>query len=127
MKDMATTRTGGRIIVAADWQLIDNEFYVERVWKPARKAHARMRSTAAWLRALTMLYEFDGRLYFADGGQYRHPEIDDVFQDGSNRWMAYFLEADATGSAPRRFSNKLERLRLIEVYCQIRLKETGTA
>jgi hypothetical protein len=127
MKDMAAPRAATRITVAADWQLIDDEFYIERVWKPARALNARMRSTASWLKSLTMLYEFDGQLYFADGAQYRHPEIDDVFQDGSNRWMGYFLEADETGQRPRRFSNKLERLRLIEAYCQIRLKEQTSA
>jgi hypothetical protein len=122
MKDMAAASAETRTIVAADWQLIDDDFYIERVWKPARALSAKMRSKASWLKALTMLYEFDGQLYFADGAQYRHPEIDDVFQDGSNRWMGYFLEADETGERPRRFSNKLERLRLIEAYCQIRNK-----
>lgn len=125
MKDLITEHTNHRIIVAADWQLIDDDFYTERVWRPARAISLRMRSTAAWLRALTMLYEYDGRLFFSDGAQYRHPEIDDVFTDGSNRWIGYFLEADATGEYPKRFSNKLERLRLIEVYCQIRLKGGG--
>lgn len=108
-----------RILVAADFQLASRTFYRTRIWTPAREVSTDLGSRAAWLEAITMLYEFDGRLYFSDGRAYRHPEIEDVFGDHGERWMGLFLEADASGQAPRRYSYKTERLRLIEVYCRL--------
>ncbi|WP_156882983.1 hypothetical protein [Rhodovulum sp. P5] len=107
------------IIVAADFQLVQKPFYIERVWKPARAANKNLPSSVAWLNALELVYSYHGKLRHLDGSEYDVPEIDAIFVDGENRWMRNFLEADATGAAPRRFSRQFERLRLIELYCRL--------
>lgn len=108
-----------RILVASDALLVDRRFYVERVWTPARSMHKHIGSYPKWLDALTVLYDFDGRLYYPDNGLYRHPEITDVFEDQTNHWMGDFLRCDGSGHFPKRFCRKVERLRLIELYCRL--------
>lgn len=108
-----------RIIVAADHELQNKVFYIERIWKPARVENQVMRSRAAWIPALTMLYDHDGKMFYPDGRPYRHDEIQDVFPDQGNRWMDYFLAAKDDGETPKSFCRKWERLRLIEVYCRL--------
>lgn len=108
-----------RILVAADFQLVHREFYTENVWRPAKRAHEQLQSRTLWLSALTMIYDYDGQLYFADGRPYHAKDIDEVFTDPSNRWMTDFLESDNSGNLPRRISRKLERLRMIELYCRL--------
>jgi len=107
------------ITVAGDFDLVRKSFYIDKVWKPALQVHEDIGSCARWLDALTMLYDYDGRLYFSNGKPYRHEEITDIFDDHDNRWMGLFLEADASGVRPKRFSRKLERLRLIELYTRL--------
>lgn len=109
-----------RIHVAADHQLVSKSFYTARVWKPAREAHKDLRGRGAWPDALTLILEYDGRLYFLDGRPYHPPDIDDVFTDPQNRWMSRFLKTNASGDAPAHFCRDLERLRMIELYCRLR-------
>lgn len=116
---MAVIRTEDRILVAADYQLVNIGFYRERVWKPAVEADKDLPSRMAWLDALGLIYDYDGRLFFPDGRDYHPPEIDDVFADASNRWMSYFLKADESGEEPASQSRKFERLRMIELYCRL--------
>ena len=108
-----------RILVASDHQLVNKAFYRDQVWKPALQAHDDLRSRTAWLNALTLIYDYDGRLYFRDGRPYRPQDIDEVFNDPQNRWMSNFLKADTSGQQPAQTSRLLERLRMINLYCRL--------
>ncbi|MEE4290048.1 MAG: hypothetical protein V2J14_11795 [Erythrobacter sp.] len=81
-----------RILDAADHQIVSKTFYRERIWKPARNVHADLPGRSSWLSALTLLYDYDGRLYFPDGSTYHPKDIDVVFNDPQNRWMSYFSQ-----------------------------------
>lgn len=116
---MTIIEASTQILVAADHQLVSKAFYRERVWKPARAAHQDVRSRAAWLSALTLLYDYDGRLYFRDGRPYHPQDVDEVFTDPDNRWMTNFLKADESGNSPASLSRMFERLRMIELYCRL--------
>jgi len=108
-----------QIIIARDRELKDKRFYVRRIWLPARHEAQFFRSRA-WLDALTLLYDVSEYIYDAEGALFPVPEVDEVFRDHDMRWMRLFLEADASGAAPKRYSHKLDRLRLIELYCRVR-------
>lgn len=111
--------TKPQIVVAADYQLVNRKFYTQRVWKPALRQHTLIGSRSKWLNALELVYNYDGQLYHTSGQPYSHAELTEIFPDNRNRWMGYFLEADETGEAPKRFSREYERLRLIELYCRL--------
>ena len=119
-KDMTKPDHADRILVAADHQLVSKSFYINRVWGPAREAHKDLRGRTAWFNALTLPYDFDGRLYYPDRRPYHPPDIEEVFRDPQNRWMSRFLKADETGQAPAHYCRDLEKLRLIELYCRLR-------
>jgi hypothetical protein len=110
-----------KIYVLADHQIANRRIYREKIWAPAREMHGEVGSYANWLIVLEEIYEYDGQLYFTDGRPFRHPEIVELFPDICNRWMAYFLEADETDTAPKRYSKPMtyDRLRLIELYCRL--------
>ena len=120
---MTATRDEDCILVAANYQLVNVGFYRERVWLPAREADKDLPSRMAWLDALYLIYDYEGRLYFSDKRPYNPPEIEEVFTDPSNRWMSYFLQADETGNRPALQSRKFERLRMIELYCRLMKSE----
>ena len=120
---MTTETHNPPILVASDHQLVNKTFYRERVWLPARRAHQDLRSRTAWLHALTLIYDFDGAYRFRDGRAYNPPDVDDVFTDPENRWMSNFLKADDTGKGPASYSSHFERLRMIELYCQLVSRE----
>lgn len=105
--------------VAANFQLVQKSFYIQRVWLPAREADKDLLSSVAWFSALELLYEYEGQLSFPNGDPYDVPDIAEVFVDPENRWMRNFLEPDESGKLPKRFSGKHERLRLIELYCRL--------
>ncbi|MEM1149932.1 MAG: hypothetical protein AAGI03_05145 [Pseudomonadota bacterium] len=106
-------------VVAADHQLVTRTFYVGQVWRPARRQDAVIGSRANWRTALHLVDDYYGRLFHTNGQPYHYDEINDVFDDPRNRWMGYFLEADEAADYPARFCIKLERLRLIELYCRL--------
>ncbi|WP_299873327.1 hypothetical protein [uncultured Sulfitobacter sp.] len=107
------------IFVAPDHKLVLRSFYREHVWLPAREANEDLGSSKAWLSALELIYDFHGMLFFNDGLEYPTPDIPEVFVDHSNRWMRNFLKAKSDGTEPKHFSNKIERLRIIELYCRL--------
>lgn len=109
------------IYVSPNWELVDRKFYVECVWRPARQLHERLGGRTAWLTALKMLQAYEDRLYFPEGQRYLLSSIDTTFGDA--RWIGMFLEADASGEAPRVYTRQYDRLRVIELYC--RLKSDG--
>lgn len=106
--------------VPTKYQLRDKAYYVRRVWSPARSAARNLTGRRAWADAMELLYDHEDEIAWKNGDPYRVPDIDGVFADPDNRWMSLFLEADASGTAPRRFSQKFDRLRLIRLYCLIR-------
>jgi hypothetical protein len=108
-----------RILVAADWQLVNRRFYRDRVWNPARNMHVEVGSFANWMTAFEMVYDFDGCLFFPDGRLWRHQELTELFPDDANKWMSNFLKANADGSAPQAYSPKYDRLRIVELYCRM--------
>lgn len=108
------------ILVLSNHQLVNKVTYRNLVWVPAREAHAELPSRAAWLQALTLIYEYSGQLFFKNGKQYIPSDIDTIFRDPQNRWMSNFLKADDSGTAPASFSHQFERLRMIELYCRLR-------
>lgn len=112
-------QTKPRIIVAADHQLVNKEFYTEQVWKPGREAAKAFNGRSAWRFALTLVDDYAGQLYQSDGSRYFHDEIPDIFPDVTMRWIDYFLAADASGEKPKSYSRQFERLRIIELYCRL--------
>lgn len=100
----------------ADWQIRDFDIYRTRIWVPARE---RLISRISWLDALTLIYRFDGRVFWPSGRRFAMPDVDDVFTDPQNRWMSHFLQADTTGTAPRRHCRRIPKLRLIALYCDV--------
>lgn len=107
------------IFVAPDHKLVLRTFYRDQVWHPAREANEDLGSSLAWLSALELIYDYDGMLYFTDSRKYPAPDIAEVFVDSTNRWMRNFLEAKDGGEEPNHYSNKIERLRMIELYCRL--------
>lgn len=105
----------GRVIVPSDWQLANRKFYRERVWEPAREMHKDVGSFAGWIKMYEIIDERDGDFFFIDGRAWKPPFMTEVFPDASNKWMANFLAADASGTAPRAYSPMLERVRCVEV------------
>lgn len=103
-------------IVPADWQIRDDEFYRDHIWRPAV---AKKIPRIAWLDALTLIYRFDGQIFLQSGRAFVIPEIDDVFRDPENRWMSNFLASDESGLAPAQHCRVLSKLRLIALYCDI--------
>lgn len=103
-------------VVPADWQLRDDAFYREKIWRPAR---ARNIARVPWLDALTLIYRYEGRIFLQSGKPFDLPDIDDVFSDPENRWMSRFLEADGDGTGPARLCRVLPKLRLIALYCEM--------
>ena len=103
-------------IIPADWQIRDPEFYRERIWKPAR---AKNIARVPWLDALTLIYRYDGRIFWQSGRRFDVPEIDDVFRDPQNRWMSDFLASTPDGTASLKQCRVLPKLRLIALYCDI--------
>lgn len=109
----ADTRT---FTLPADWQIRDPAFYRARIWEPAR---AKRIARVPWLDALTLIYRYDGQIFWQSGRRFEIPEIDDVFSDPENRWMSDFLAAAPDGTAPSRQCRVLPKLRLIALYCDI--------
>lgn len=107
------------IFVAPNHKLVLKPFYRDQVWLPAIDADQDLGSSKAWLSALELIYDYHGMLYFNDGQEYPTPDIGEVFVDQSNRWMRNFLKAKDGGTEPKHYSNKIERLRIIELYCRL--------
>lgn len=108
-----------RVTVLLDRDLVNRRIYRELIWRPARRFNEDLRSRRSWLNALTLLYDFEHALFWPNGSRYEVPEVDSVFTDPENRWMSAFLAADDTGESPRSYSRKLDRLRLIALYCRL--------
>lgn len=103
-----------RFVAPANWQLRDPDYYREHVWSPARSFRI---SRALWLDALTLLYDYEGKIFKHSGRPFPVPDIDDVFSDAQNRWMSDFFLADESGMVPRIQCRQLDKLRLIAIYC----------
>lgn len=108
------------ILVPANYQLVDLEFYVEWAFHPARREARRIGGRKGWFTALKMTTGYKGRLFFPDGTAYDVPDVHDIFVDPDNRWMTNFLKADHTGEAPASPSRLYERVRMISAYCTLR-------
>lgn len=104
--------------VAPDCHLVDRDFYLNRVWLPARKQHEKLGGTKTWLTALEMIDTYDGRLYFPDGRPFRHAGIVEVFS--CDRWLRDFLTPDETGAHYKTMKRGFDRLRIIEAYCRLK-------
>ena len=102
--------------VLADWEIRNPEIYQARIWAPAR---AKKIARVPWLDALTLIYAYEHRVFWPSRRPFDLPDIDNVFPDPENRWMSIFVQADATGRAPRRHCRIIPRLRLIALYCDI--------
>ncbi len=58
---------------------------------------------------------------YRDGTAYELPDLDEAFGDDEDmRWLSLYNECDGTNIYPRRQSNKLERLRLINLFLKLR-------
>ncbi len=96
------------IYVAPDYHLVDRDFYLNRVWLPARQQHKKLGGTKAWLTALEMVDTYDGCLYFPDGKPFRHDGVTDVFS--TDRWIRGFLQPDETGKHYKTQAREYDRL-----------------
>jgi hypothetical protein len=109
----------GRIPVPADHQLVDWAFY-KGLWRMAKHEDQFLRGRSKWLPALTLAYDYDGRLFYQSGQRYFVPDIDDVFDKSPVRWLNGFFLHGESENEPLRHSRMLDRVRMIGVYCFIR-------
>jgi len=108
------------ILVPANFQLIDREFYTERAWRPAKRESRRIGGRKQWPHALTLNSVYKNCLFFPGGEVYNVSDAHFIFTDPDNRWMTNFLKTDGTGEAPASPSRLFERVRMISVYCTLR-------
>lgn len=107
------------VFVAPDHKIVLRSFYRDQIWRPARALNEDLSSSTAWFSALELIYDYEDVLYFSDGQKYPLPDLGEEFVDLSNRWMRNFLEANEEGTGPKHYSNKIERLRIIELFCRL--------
>jgi len=101
------------LMVASDAQLRSHH-YRRRLWMAARNLNIPRRR---WFDALAdVIYNFDGEIVNPNGTRWNIPDIDEVFRN--NRWFSAFLEE--CNGAPRRETPLIERLRIIDVFFQIK-------
>jgi hypothetical protein len=106
------------VFVATDEELTDIHYYL-RVWLAARNIPIPRRH---WLDEMADAFrDYNGTIFNTDGGVYDVPLVDDIFGDDPDmRWLSDYLRSDASGRAPYRFSPRLDRVRLIDLYLRIR-------
>lgn len=101
------------VMVASDAQLF-NRHYRRRLWMAARNLNIPRRR---WFDALAdVIYNFDGEIVNPNGTRWNIPDIDDSM--GCNRWISAYLEE--YNGAPRRETRMIERLRIIDVFFQVK-------
>lgn len=112
------------VFVAREDQLTNPQYYA-RLWLAARNVPIARRE---WLDAIAdALRDFDGEILYAPGVPYKIPCVDEVFGDDPDmRWMKDFLAASEPEMKPLRFSRKIERLRMIDLYFRVRSSEIST-
>ncbi len=101
------------VMVASDAQL-SNRHYRRRLWMAARNLKIPRRR---WFDALAdVIYNFDGVIVNPNGTEWNIPDIDNVMNE--NRWISAYLEI--RNGAPRRETRMIERLRIIDLFFQIK-------
>ena len=105
------------IYVASESELMDQTYY-RRLWLAAIPRRE-------WLDAIAdTLRDYRSTIAFAPGQRYQVPCIDAAIgNDLDVRWLGHFLAANDNGGFPLRYSRKIERLRLIDLYFRIRHPE----
>ena len=105
------------IYVATDEELKDPHYY-RRLWLAARNVPIPRRD---WLDAIAdAIRDFDGDILTTTGERYDIPDIDEIFGDDPDmRWMSRFKATKKGADRPRAMSNKIERLRLIDLYFRV--------
>lgn len=109
------------ICVASDDELSVPSYYA-RLWLAIRNLPINRRD---WLDEIAdAIRDYDGEIFNAFGLPYLVPDIDETFgNDPDMRWFGYYLASDNTGECPKSQSRKLERVRLLDLYCKIRFPE----
>lgn len=105
------------IYVASDTQLTNLNYY-RRLWLATRNMGIYRRD---WLDAIAdAIRDFEGTLVIQSGCKYQIPCIDTTFGDDPDmRWIGHFMASNDNGDLPRRYSKKIERLRLIDLFFRI--------
>lgn len=91
-------------------------------WMIARNARD-IGSRRMWLDEMSLEFaNHSGRsLCFRDGQMYQLPDLDQAFGDDEDmRWLSLYIACDSSNLMPRHFSNKIERLRLINLFLKLR-------
>lgn len=113
-----TKDTDHCVFVATDTELSDIHYYL-RVWLAARNIPIARRH---WLDEIADTFrDYSGTIFSPEGEAYEVPLVDDIFGDDPDmRWLSDYLRADATGNSPFRFTLRLDRVRVIDLYLKIR-------
>lgn len=91
-------------------------------WMIARNARD-IGSRRMWLDEMSLEFANHGgrSLCFRDGQMYQLPDLDEAFGDDEDmRWLSLYIACDGSNLMPRHFSNKIERLRLINLFLKFR-------
>lgn len=109
-----------KTIIVASTAELKNKVYYRRLWLAVRNLKDITRR--GWLDELANTFrDYEHKLLWPEGDKYHLPEIDDVFNnDLCMRWFGYFVAADHTGDNPLTRCNRLERLRLLDLYFKMK-------
>lgn len=127
-----------RIRLPRDCYFKDPVFYTEEIWHPARRERKERKiSQRGWEDTFYLICDYEDQIIDANGAPYTVPNISQIcepretrarkvpieMRDNDLKWMAYFLKAAPCGTRPLQMTQRLDRLELIYLYCQIRRYE----
>lgn len=107
------------IYTATDEQLKCPKCY-EKLWATVVSlTHISRRGWIATLECFIRDLDILGlRVLLPSGQPFQFKYIFDVFPDEEGRWFSDFFACDDSGCSPQSMSPKLDRLRLLDLYCQ---------
>lgn len=108
-------------VVEYSKNLLDERLYFIQ-WMIARNLRD-IPSRRAWLDEMSLEFANKGDIDFRykDGSPYILPDLDYAFgEDDDMRWLSSYISCDGSNVSPRHKSNKIERLRIINIFLKLR-------
>ncbi|ODA66588.1 hypothetical protein A7A08_02355 [Methyloligella halotolerans] len=108
---------GESVTVASDFQLRSPAHFQRLAIATAALGLPR-RAITDWLA--DVIYGYDGRILWPNGSEHGLPDIEEVFgDDGSYRWLGYFVKFAEEPPRQRPQARVVERLRVIDLAFKI--------
>ncbi|HML91237.1 hypothetical protein [Methyloceanibacter sp.] len=109
--------SGETVTVASDFQLRSPHHFQRLAIATAALGLPR-RAITDWLA--DVIYNYEGRILWPNGTEHGLPEIEEVFgDDGSYRWLGYFMKFAEEPPRQRPQARVVERLRVIDLAFKI--------